>query len=156
MATTENCASLQEKDCFRLLKEYRRYRPELTSDALIVVLVKAGVVDASILLELVHAEEYELVRDSRNGRDFTDKSNSKLCCAYSPLNAEQSTWGYRFKVKNCEGDVLVRFSNPYHEEVYGGRIPHAEVKGKHWLVITDCVKGGVKAGKYGKYIIQKY
>lgn len=115
-----------------------------------------GVFDAGILLELVHAEQYGLERDSRDGRDFSDRSNSKLSCSYTPLNGNQSAYGWRFKVKNVEGDVIVRLSNPLHDEVFGGRIPHAEIKGKNYLVITDCVIGGVKGGKYGKYLtVQK-
>ena len=144
------------KDCFRLIEEYKSYYPELSLSEIMERFVLAGVFDAGILLELVHAEEYGLERDSREGRDFSDRSNSKLSCSYMPLNGEQSAYGWRVKVKNVEGDVLVRLSNPLHDEVFGGRIPHAEIKGKNYLVITDCLEGGVKGGKYGKYLTGRY
>lgn len=155
MATNDNTAALMAKDCRRLIKAYKGYFPKMSSSDLIDRWVEEGVIDASALLELVHAEEYGLRRDSRNGRDLSDGSNSKLSCSYNPLNAQQTAFGWRFKIRNVESDIIVRFSNPAHEEVYGGRIPHAEFKGQKYLVITDCVKGGVQAGKYGKYITLK-
>ena len=64
--------------------------------------------DASALLELVHAEEYGLKRDSRNGRDLSDGSNSKLSCSYVPLNAQQTAFGWRFKIGNVESGEYKR------------------------------------------------
>ena len=156
MATTQNAARLMAKDCKRLIKKYRSYYPDLSSSDVMERFAEEGVFDAGILLELVHEKEYGLKRDSRNGRDLSDGSNSKLSCSYSPLNGQHTAFGWRFKVKNVESDVIVRFSNPVNEEVYGGRIPYAEIKGKNYLVITDCVEGGVIGGRYGKYLTGKY
>jgi len=155
LATTDNSASLQKKDCFRLIDELKIYLPNLSATEREKYFVETGVIDASRLLELVHSKEYGVDLDSRNGRDLSDGANSKLSCSYAAVNGQGSAFGWRFKVKNAEGDVILRFSNPLHKEVYSARIPHAEIKGKNFLVITDCVKGGVKGGKYGKYITVK-
>jgi len=126
--------------------------PELSAAQREEFYVQYGIIDASRLLELVHSKERGIPLDSRNGRDHADGANSKLSCSYSSLNGQQTAFGWRFKIKNSEGDVLLRFSNPMHPDVYKACIPKSEIKGLNYIVITDCVRGGVQAGKYGKYI----
>ena len=152
MATNDNCAGLHSVDCFRLIEELKTYLPSLSAAERERYFVETGVIDASRLLELVHSKERGIPMDSRNGRDHADGANSKLSCSYAALNGQQTAFGWRFKIKNAEGDVLLRFSNPMHPDVYKACIPQSEIKGQNYLVITDCVRGGVKAGKYGKYI----
>jgi hypothetical protein len=152
MATTDNTARLHEATCRDLLREFENLTPNLTESQRFERFVETGVIDASRLLELVDSLETGIPLDSREGRDLADGSNSKLTCAYGPVNGQYTAYGWRVAVYNCEADVRVRFTRPKTGEAYKAHIPAREVRNIRYVTITDCVKGGPLGGKWGKYI----
>jgi hypothetical protein len=152
MATTQHAARLHESSVRRHLDKFRDLHPGMTNREREEIFIKEGVYDVSILKELNDSAEHKVKRDSRNGRDLADGSNSKFSAGYGWVNGQQTALGWIIKVANCEADVLAEIVKPSTKEVWEGRIPASAIGDRRFITITDCKNGGPLGGKWGKYL----
>ena len=152
MATTDRAAELHYNAARQLLNEFKTMNPGMTAEHREEYFLQLGVTDASRLLEVVNSQESGVPMDSRVGRDHADGSNSKLTARYDYVNGQQTAVGWRVNIENCEGAVRVRLNHPKTQESYKAYIPSEIIRGVKHLTFTDCKRGGVMAGKWGKYL----